>query len=62
MKWFVIKIAIYAGRARKLIITIPMLGFINDMVDITIADPDPIENSVTIKNFFFLFNDFCAYL
>ena len=35
--------------------TIPMLGFINDIVDVEIADPDAINISVIINNTFFFF-------
>ena len=35
--------------------TIPMLGFINDIVDVEKADSDPIKISVIYNNTFFLF-------
>ena len=35
--------------------TIPMLGFINDIVEVEIADPGPIKISVIDNNTFVLF-------
>ena len=35
--------------------TIAMLVFVNDIVDVEIADSDPIKISVIINNTFFLF-------
>ena len=40
-------------KAEELVSTIPMLGFINDIVDVEIADPDPIKISLIINNTFF---------
>ena len=48
----VIKKAILVKRADEEVTTIPMLGFIKDIVDVDIADPDPIKFSVIINNFF----------
>ena len=45
------------NKAVEEVSTIPMLGFINDKVDVEIADPDPVKLSVIINNFLFLFND-----
>ena len=39
-----------------------MLGFINDIVDVEIGDPDPIKISVIINNTFFLFKDLHFFL
>ena len=35
--------------------TTPILGFINDIVEVLFADPDPTKISVTINRIFFLF-------
>ena len=50
-----IKTARDVDRAVEEVNTIPMLGFMNDIVDVEIALPDPIKTSVTINNTFFLF-------
>ena len=50
----VIKIAIDINKPEELLNTIPMLGFINDIVEVVIADPDPNKISVIINNIFFL--------
>ena len=50
-----IKIAIDVNKAVEEVNTIPMLGFISDIVEVPIADPDPINISVIINNIFFLF-------
>ena len=50
----VIKIAIVDNKAVEEVKTLPMLGLINDIVDVEIADPDPIKFSVIINNTFFL--------
>ena len=42
--------------------TIPMLGFINDIVEVPIADPEPTIISVIINKIFFLFNDLYFFL
>ena len=52
-----IKIARDVNKAVEEVSTIPMLGNINDIVDVEIADPDPIKISVIINEIFFLFND-----
>ena len=52
---FVIMIAMDVNRAELLVKTTPMLGFINDIVLVEIADPDPTKISVIISNIFFLF-------
>ena len=57
-----IKIARDVNNAVEEVNTIPMLGFINDIVDIEIALSDPIKTSVTINNTFFLFNDLHFFL
>ena len=54
---FVIIIAIEVNKAEELVYTIPMLGFISDIVEVPIAKPDPINIYVIINNTFFLFND-----
>ena len=59
---FVIKIAIDVNKAVEEVNTIPMLGFINDIVEVPIADPDPIKISVTINRIFFLFNHLYFFL
>ena len=51
----VIKTAMDVRRAVELVKNLPILGFINDIVEVSIADPDPIKNSVIINNTFFLF-------
>ena len=50
-----IKIARDVNKAVEEVINIPMLGFINHIVEVEIADPDPIRISVIINNTFFLF-------
>ena len=40
---FVTKTALDVKRAVLLVNTIPMLGFINDIVELVIVDPDPIK-------------------
>ena len=50
-----IKIAILVIKAEELDNTIPMLGFIIDIVEVLIADPDLIKISVMMNNTFFLF-------
>ena len=50
----VIKIARDVNKDVELVITIPMLGFINDIVEVPIANPDPIRISVINKKSFFL--------
>ena len=57
-----IRIAILVNEAEELVITIPMLGFIIDIVVVLTADPDPIEISVIINNIFFLFKLLYTYL
>ena len=47
-----IKTAILVNKAEDLVNTIPMLGFVIDIVEVLIADPDPIKISVIINNFF----------
>ena len=51
----VIKIAILDNKAVEEVTTILMLALITDMVDVEIADPDPIKISVVINNTFSLF-------
>ena len=52
-----IKIARDVNKAVEDVNKIPMLGFIIDIVDVEIADPDPIKISVLINIQFFLFKD-----
>ena len=47
------KIARDVNKAVEEVNTIPMDGFINDIVDVDIADPDPTKISVIINNTFF---------
>ena len=54
---FVISLPIDVNRAVQLVITIPMLRFINGIVEEPLVDPDPMKVSVIINNTFFLFND-----
>ena len=42
--------------------TIPMLGFKKDIVEVEIADPDPIKFSGIFNSIFFLFNDIYFFL
>ena len=51
----VIKIAIIVNKAVLLEIIIPAPGLIQSIVELPIADPDPIKISVIFNNFFFLF-------
>ena len=48
-----IKIAILVNKAVEEVNTIPMLGLINGIVEVLVADPDPAKISVTINNIFF---------
>ena len=58
-----IKIARDVNKAVEEGNTIPPLGFINDIADVEIADPDPIKISLIINNTFFLFKDlFFSYI
>ena len=41
-------------RAVEEVKTIPMLGFINDIVEIEIANPDPIKTSLIITDTLFI--------
>ena len=50
-----IKIAKDVNKAVDEVNTISILGFINDIIDVEIADPDPIKISVINNNIFFLF-------
>ena len=38
---FAIKIAIDVNKAVELVNTLPIVGFINDIVEVVIVDPDP---------------------
>ena len=51
---FVIKIARDVSKAVEEVNNVPTLGFINDIVDVEIADPDPIKISAIINNIFFI--------
>ena len=51
----VIKIAIIVNKAVLLEIIIPAPGLIQPIVELPIADPDPIKISVIFNNTFFLF-------
>ena len=44
-----IKIAQLVNKAVEEVNTIPMLGLINDIVEVLIADPDPIKISVITR-------------
>ena len=50
---FVVNIAIDVKKAVELVNTIPMLGFINHIVEVALADPDPNKISVIINSAFF---------
>ena len=50
-----INIAIDVNRAVEEVNTITMLEFFNDIVEVLIADPDPIKSSVIRNNVFFSF-------
>ena len=52
---FVITIANYVRKAVDLINTTKVLEFISDIVEVPMADPNPIKISVTINKNFFLF-------
>ena len=52
---FVNKMARGVSKAVELINTIPMLGFINDIVEVVIAEPDPNKISAVFNKSFFLF-------
>ena len=54
MHSLVIKTAMDVKSALELVNTIPMLGFLNDSVEIVTAHPDPNEISAKINNFFYL--------
>ena len=58
----VIKIAKDVERAVELVNTIPMLWFINGILEVLIVDPDPKKNSVIINHTFFSFCDFYFFL
>ena len=51
-----IKIAVLVNKAEEPVNTIQMLGFINDIVDVEIATPDPIKLSVINNNTLFFSN------
>ena len=51
-----IKTAILVNKAVEEVNTIPMLELINDIVEVLLADPDPIKISEIIRRFFFLLN------
>ena len=59
---FVIKIARDVSKAEEEVNTTPMLGFNYDIVEVPIADPDPIKISVKFSRNFFLFNDLFFFL
>ena len=52
---FVIKIATDVNKVVEEVNTIPTLGFIKDIAEVDIADPDSNKTSVIISNTFFLF-------
>ena len=58
----VIKIAILVNKAVEEVDSIPIFEFSNDNVEVPIADPDPNNISVILKNTFFLFNDLYFFL
>ena len=51
----VIKIAIIVERTVEEVITLPLLGLINNIVEVVIADPDPDKTSVIIRITFLLY-------
>ena len=57
-----IKIAKDVNKAVELVNTIPVLGLTNDIVEVLIADPDPIKISVIFNNTFFLSRLFYSFL
>ena len=57
-----IKIARDVNKAVEEVNTMPMLGFINDIVDVETADPDPIKISLINNRIFLLFNDLYLFL
>ena len=59
---FVIKISISVRKAVQLVNTIPMLGLINDIVEVVRVDPDPNKFSVIVSNTFVVFNDLFCFL
>ena len=56
-----IKIARDVKKAVDEVNTIPMLGFLNDKVEVETADPDPIKSSVIINNTFFNSNFYISF-
>ena len=50
---FVIKIAIDVNKAVELVNTLPIVGFINDIVEVVIVDPDPNYIPVIYKSTFY---------
>ena len=58
----VIKIAIGVNKTVEKVNTIPLLGFINDIPEVVIANPDPQKSSVIIKSTCFSFNDLSFFL
>ena len=54
MYLLVISFAIDVKRAVEEVKTLPILEFITDIVEVLIAGPDPIKNSVIIINTFLL--------
>ena len=52
-----INIARDVNKAVDQVNTIPMLGFINDIVEVPIANPDPTNISVIKNHIFFLSKD-----
>ena len=57
---FVIEIAILVKKAVLLEIIMPAPGLIKPIVELLIADPDPIKISVIINNTFFYLNLFIS--
>ena len=57
-----IRIAIDVNKAVELDNTMPMLGLINDIVEVLIADPDPIKISVINNITFFLNLNVSSYI
>ena len=58
---FVIRIAVDVNKAVELVNTIPMLGLINDIVEVVKADPDPNNISVIINSIFFYSNTYFSF-
>ena len=58
---FVINIDIDVNKALEEVNTIPMLGFISDIVEVPMVDPDAISISVIINNTFFFLKIYISF-